>query len=70
MCCAIVRNVPPTPTISIVKVGSNLQVTYANGILLQTTNLANPLSWTTNSATSPYTFAPSGTRMFFRARTP
>jgi hypothetical protein len=67
MCCAIVRNVLPPPGLNIVKVGSNLQLTYTNGVLEQTTNLTGP--WTTNVSASPYTFNPAtnGTKMFYRA---
>ena len=73
MCCAIVRNVPATPTLSIQKSGSNLQVNYTNGILLLSTNLTIPLTnWVTITNPSPYIFTPAtnGVKMFFRARTP
>jgi hypothetical protein len=67
MSCAIVRNVLPPPGLSIVKVGSNLQVTYTNGVLEQATNVTGP--WTTNVSASPYLFNPAtnGSREFFRA---
>jgi hypothetical protein len=68
MSAAIVRNVPPSPTISIQKIGSNLQVTYANGILLQSANVKGP--WTTNNVASPYMFTPTGPSMFFRVQSP
>jgi hypothetical protein len=68
MSAAIVRNVPPSPTISIQKIGSSLQVTYANGILLQSANVKGP--WTTNNVASPYMFTPTGPSMFFRVQSP
>ena len=64
----IVRATKPTPTLSILKVGSNVQVTYANGILLDAANVNGP--WATNLNASPYTLAPSGTRHFFRVQSP
>jgi len=67
MTCVIVRTVPPTPTLSIQKVGSSLQVNFT-GTLLQATKVTG--SWTTNNTTSPYTFTPSGASMFFRALSP
>ena len=55
----------PLPTVSIQSAsGGQLQVTYAGGLLLQSTNVTG--SWTTNSALSPYTFTPTGAQMFFR----
>jgi len=62
----IVRVVPPAPTLSIQKSGANLVVNYANGTLLESTNVNGP--WTTNSSTSPYTFTPTQARMFFRVQ--
>jgi hypothetical protein len=59
----VIRQVPPT--LSIQKVGSNLQVTYSkNGTLLQAPSLRGP--WTTNSTPSPVTITPSGSALFFR----
>ena len=63
--CVIVRNAVPAPTVSIQKVGSNVQVTYSNGVLEQATNVKGP--WTTNINASPYTLPPTGTSVFFRA---
>ncbi len=63
----IVRQVPPTPTVSIQKVGASLQVNFG-GMLLQSTNVTGP--WTTNNTTSPYTFTPTSKSMFFRAVSP
>jgi hypothetical protein len=65
MVCVIVRNALLAPTVSIQKAGSNVQVTYANGVLEQATSVKGP--WTTNSAPSPYTLPPAGTSVFFRA---
>jgi hypothetical protein len=62
----IVRTVPPSPMISIQKMGSSVQVTYTNGILEQATSVKGP--WTTNNAASPYTFTPNGTSLFFRVQ--
>ena len=44
--------------------GGNLQLTWAQGTLLEATNLAGP--WVTNSNASPYIFAPSGPQKFFK----
>jgi hypothetical protein len=44
--------------------GKNLTVTCPQGTLLQSTTLLGP--WTTNTATSPYTFAPTNSQMFFK----
>jgi hypothetical protein len=43
-----------------------LTVTWPEGTLLQSAKLAGP--WTTNTATSPYTFAPTNSQVFFRVR--
>jgi hypothetical protein len=64
---AIVRTL--LPTLSIQQLSpSSLEVNYADGILLQSTNLSGP--WTTNSAASPYIFTPTGPQMFFRTQLP
>jgi RHS repeat-associated protein len=42
----------------------NLTLNWAQGTLLQATNLAGP--WSTNTATSPYTFAPTNSQKFFK----
>jgi len=49
---------PPSPTIQ--KSGSNLQVSWSIGTLLQATNLTGP--WTTNTAMSPLTISPVSPR--------
>jgi hypothetical protein len=64
----VIRAVPPTPTLSLQKVGSNLQVTYSNGTLLQAPSLRGP--WTVNSSPSPVTVSPSGSALFFRVQSP
>ena len=46
--------------------GANLQLTWPQGTLLQTTNLTGP--WVTNLATSPYLVSPTNGRMFYRIR--
>jgi hypothetical protein len=61
----VLTSVPP-PTIGFS--GTNLQVSWPYGTLLQTTNLAGP--WTTNSAASPYTIVPNTPQMFFRTQLP
>lgn len=45
--------------------GGQVQVTWPLGTLLEAPALTGP--WTTNSATSPYTFTPTGTQKYFRA---
>jgi hypothetical protein len=53
-------------TVSVVldiqRVGSNVQLTWPQGTLLEAPGVTGP--WTTNSAPSPYTFSPTGTRFF------
>jgi hypothetical protein len=58
----------PPVNLQIVTVGSDVQITWPMGSLLQATNLNGP--WTTNTlAVSPYTVAPTGS-MFYRAVVP
>ncbi|MDD5140172.1 MAG: hypothetical protein PHY43_07950 [Verrucomicrobiales bacterium] len=45
--------------------GGQVQVTWPQGTLLQAPAVTGP--WTTNVATSPYTFTPSGSQQYFRA---
>ena len=68
MSCVIVRHllVPPSPTIQ--KSGSNLQVNWQIGSLLQATNLTGP--WLTNTDPAPITIAPAAPRQFFRVQVP
>jgi PQQ-like domain len=47
---------------------TNLVLNWANGILLQSTNLLG--GWVTNSAGSPYTVLPTNTQMFYRLALP
>jgi hypothetical protein len=68
MCCVVVYNVLPTPTLSIQKSGSSVQVTYANGTLLQASSLKGP--WTTNSTASPVTITPTPPAMFYKVVAP
>jgi hypothetical protein len=55
---------PPPVTLQIQPSGTNLQLSWSQGILLQATNVTGP--WTINNATSPYTVAPTASRMFYR----
>jgi hypothetical protein len=45
--------------------GGQVQVTWPLGTLLEAPAVTGP--WTTNNATSPYTFTPTGTQKYFRA---
>jgi hypothetical protein len=45
--------------------GGQLRVTWPAGTLLQAPTVTGP--WTTNNATSPYTFTPTGSQKYFRA---
>ncbi len=42
----------------------SLSLSWSQGTLLQTTNLAGP--WTTNTVPSPYTIAPTNSKMYFK----
>ena len=44
--------------------GGQLRITWPSGTLLEAPTVAGP--WATNSAASPYTFAPTGPQKFFR----
>jgi hypothetical protein len=46
--------------------GSNWQLTWSQGTLLQATNLTGP--WITNGAPSPLVITPTGPRMFYRVQ--
>lgn len=61
-------NVPPVnPQISLV--GTNAQISWSMGTLLQSTNISGP--WTPNTlATSPFTIAPTGGSMFYQVVVP
>ena len=53
-------------TISIQKVGSQVELQWTGRALLQSASVNGP--WTTNISSSPYTFTPSGPQMFYRAQ--
>jgi len=59
-------NAATSVTLNISKVGSNVRLTWPQGTLLEAPDLSGP--WTTNLNASPYTFAPSGTKKFFRVK--
>jgi hypothetical protein len=59
---------PPNVILTIEPAGSNVQLTWPQGLLLEAPNVTGP--WTTNNAASPYTFAPSGDRKFYRVLVP
>jgi hypothetical protein len=61
----IVRTTIPSPTIQ--KSGSNLQVNWSIGNLLQATNLTGP--WVTNTSMSPI-ITPAAPRQFFKTQAP
>jgi hypothetical protein len=63
---AIIRALAPPPAIQ--WSGSNLQVSWLYGTLLEATNITGP--WKTNIATSPYTVAPVGPMKFYRVQVP
>jgi len=52
--------------LNIEKVGTNLRVIWPEGTLLEAANVTGP--WTTNVNASPYTFAPSEAKKFFRVK--
>jgi hypothetical protein len=57
---------PPSVTLTIQRIGANLQLSWPQGTLLEATELTGP--WSTNTATSPYLFAPAGAKKFYRVR--
>jgi hypothetical protein len=62
---------PPPPEVTVDIAPSqttpgSLTLSWSQGTLLQTTNLAGP--WTTNSTGSPYTVAPTNAQMFFKVK--
>jgi hypothetical protein len=58
-------SIAPTVTLNLAPVGSgSLTLTWSQGTLLESTNLAGP--WTTNTAASPYTLAPTQSQMYFK----
>jgi hypothetical protein len=57
----------PPVTLKVVPAGSgSLTLTWLEGTLLQSTNLAGP--WITNTATSPCTIVPAASQTFFKVR--
>ncbi len=56
----------PSVTLTIQKVGSNVQLSWPQGTLLEASNLAGP--WTTNTAASPYIVTPTNSANFYRVR--
>jgi hypothetical protein len=55
---------PPPVTLQVQRSGTNVQLIWSEGILLQATNVTGP--WTVNDATSPYTVTPTALRMLYR----
>jgi len=51
-------------TLSIQKMGQNVVLSWPSGTLLQADSLSGP--WTTNTAASPFTNAPTGSQMYYR----
>jgi hypothetical protein len=62
----VVQSMTLGPSISIQKIGADVQLTWPRGTLLEAPEVTGP--WTTNNAASPYTVGPSGARKFFRVR--
>ncbi len=56
------------PVLAIQRAGSNLQVVWRSGTLLEATNLMGP--WLINRAASPYTMTPTNAQMFYRVQFP
>jgi hypothetical protein len=50
--------------LTVTRNGSNLQLTWPFGTLLESTSLGGP--WTTNTTASPYQFAPASPQKFYR----
>jgi hypothetical protein len=58
-------SVVPNVSLNLAPAGAGqLNLTWSQGILLQSTNLAGP--WATNTANSPYTIVPSNSQMYFK----
>jgi len=58
------------PSLSIAKSGSNIQLTWSQGTLLEATNVKGPYTPTAGSPTSPYTVPASATQKFYRVSIP
>ena len=63
---ALYLGVPGSATLTIVPSGSNVQLTWPGGTLLEATAVTGP--WTTNSATSPYTAPAAAAQKFYRVK--
>jgi hypothetical protein len=59
---------PPVPILNDSWNGQQLTLSWTQGTLLESTNLAGP--WTTNLAPSPYLVTPVGAEKFYRLRVP
>jgi hypothetical protein len=60
---------PPQPTnvtVYVQMAGTNVVLTWSQGILLQADTVTGP--WSTNLATSPYLLAPTLPQKFYRVR--
>jgi Concanavalin A-like lectin/glucanases superfamily/Immunoglobulin I-set domain len=56
------------PWMRIVPTGTNLQIQWTAGTLLEASQITGP--WTTNNSTSPYLVTPTGAQKFYRAVVP
>jgi hypothetical protein len=60
-----VASMGPPVTLNLAPTGTGtLTLSWSQGTLLQATNVSGP--WTTNTAPSPYTVAPTNSQMFFK----
>jgi hypothetical protein len=57
---------PPNVTVYVQMAGTNVVLTWSQGILLQADTVTGP--WSTNLATSPYLLAPTPPQKFYRVR--
>jgi hypothetical protein len=57
-------NPPPSVSLTIQKVGSNVVLTWPQGTLLEATNVTG--LWKTNTAISPYTNTPGGNMKYYK----
>ena len=56
----------PSVKLTVQKIGANVQLTWPQGTLLEANDVTGP--YTTNTATSPYTFTPTAAKKFFRVK--
>jgi hypothetical protein len=54
------------PTLTIQKVGANVELTWPQGTLLEASDVSGP--YTTNGNSSPYIFTPTDAKKFFRVK--